>query len=228
MESFDMESQTGADLYFVKYLKKPTVRVKILSSVLSIIVFGCILSEGWRFDHSKKAEVCIIHNSYSTCQLGTTIPILSFTMALLILCGEYYYDQLPSLETKKQFVFSDFIFSGLFAFLFLISFSSLAHQWGLSPEPRGHVGHSNISAAIAFSFFSILSWSVSAGLAYRRLQSGVDTDLETSLLGADQVSGSYSGGAVGGYQDIGGYNEAVAETGQYRQQQSPFTQISDS
>ena len=70
--------------------------------------------------------------------------------------------------------------------------------------------------------------SVSAGLAYRRLQSGVDTDLETSLLGADQVSGSYSGGAVGGYQDIGGYNEAVAETGQYRQQQSPFTQISDS
>ena len=33
MESFDMESQTVADLYFVKYLKKPTVRVKILSSV---------------------------------------------------------------------------------------------------------------------------------------------------------------------------------------------------
>ena len=37
MESFDMESQTVADLYFVKYLKKPTVRVKILSSVSQFI-----------------------------------------------------------------------------------------------------------------------------------------------------------------------------------------------
>ena len=48
--------------------------------------------------------------------------------------------------------------AGLFSILFLVSFANLAHQWGLSKEPRGHYGRSNIGAAIAFSFFSIFIW----------------------------------------------------------------------
>ena len=90
--------------------------------------------------------------------------------------GEFYYEQLPTTANRKQFVTADLVFSGqshfhgvvtfdsqyyilgLFSILFLISFSSLAHQWSLSKEPRGHYGHSNVGAAIAFSFFSIFIW----------------------------------------------------------------------
>ena len=61
-------------------------------------------------------------------------------------------------------------------------------------------------------------------MAVRRLQVGVDTEHE-SLLGASSgypEFGTLPGASVGGYQDIGGYNE----TSQYRpdQVQSPFSQ----
>ena len=48
--------------------------------------------------------------------------------------------------------------AAVFALLFLITFSTLAHQWSLSKEPWGHFGHSNIEASITFSFFSIFVW----------------------------------------------------------------------
>ena len=87
---------------------------------------------------------------------------------------EFYYEQLPTTDYRKQFVAADLVFSGqipkkivitltfttagLFSILFLVSFANLAHQWGLSKEPRGHYGRYNIGAAIAFSFFSIFIW----------------------------------------------------------------------
>ena len=127
------------------------------------------------YNPATQMEECIINNSYSTCQLGTTVAILAFIIAvgrghipcqgypvIIItsgsLIGEYYFDMLPSTDNKKQFVFADLIFSGFFALLYLVSFCSLTHQWRLSPDTRGHYGHHNIGASIAFSFFSVFVW----------------------------------------------------------------------
>ena len=42
-----------------------------------MIIFGSIISEGWRYDRQQEVEVCIINNSYSTCQLATTVGVLA-------------------------------------------------------------------------------------------------------------------------------------------------------
>ena len=143
--------------------------------------------------------------------------------------------------------------AAVFALLFLITFSTLAHQWSLSKEPWGHFGHSNIEASITFSFFSIFVWvrmehshriivtaaylqGLSSALAFRRLQLGVDAELEASLLvGRGPSSYTEFGsmpGTGGGYQDIGGYTGGGPEqprpgggaSSQYRSQhvQPPF------
>jgi len=121
---------------------------------------------------------------------------------------EFYFEQLPTTANRKQVVVADLLFSGLFSILFLVSFSSLAHQWSLSKEPRGHYGRSNIGAAIAFSFFSIFIWALHCAAAFRRLQIGVESDVEESLLpgpGASVRSGYTEFRGAGAYQDIGGY-----------------------
>lgn len=48
--------------------------------VFSIIIFGCITSEGWRYDGHQ--EVCIVNNSYTACQLSAAVGILAFIIAL--------------------------------------------------------------------------------------------------------------------------------------------------
>jgi len=208
MEHLDPDSNPYE--HFIKYIKKPLVILRIFALMFSIIVFGCVTSQGWRWDKHTVSEVCIIHDSYSTCRLGSTVAILAFILSIGILVCEFYFEQLPTTANRKQVVVVDLVFSGLFSILFLVSFSSLAHQWSLSKEPRGHYGRSNIGAAIAFSFFSIFIWSLHCAAAFRRLQVGVESDVEESLLpgpGASVRSGYTEFGArgVGAYQDIGGY-----------------------
>jgi len=231
MESFDTSaSETAPEIHFIKFVKKPAVVTRLIAILFSIIVFGAISSEGWSYDIKDRLEICIINDSYSTCQLGTIVAILAFILAICVLVGEFFYEQLPTTDNRKLFLIGDLIFSGIFAFLFLVSFSRLAHQWSLSQEPRGRYGHSNVGAAIAFSFFSIFVWGFSALIAFRRFQIGPDSGLEESLLGGSSYAefGSMPGsnGIGGGYQDIGGYN---SEPGQYRPQQiqSPFSQPSE-
>ena len=56
------------------------------------------------------------HSSWHYVSIHSNVSSIRLFVSV-ILCGEYYYDQLPSLETKKQFVFSDFIFSGNILFI---------------------------------------------------------------------------------------------------------------
>ena len=58
------------------------MRFSCYLQVFSIIVFGSIISEGWRYDVQEEEEICIINKSYSTCQLATTVGILAFVIAL--------------------------------------------------------------------------------------------------------------------------------------------------
>jgi len=64
------------------FLRKPTVILRLTSVVFSIIIFGSIISEGWRYDAEEQEEVCIINQSYGTCQLATTVGVLAFIIAL--------------------------------------------------------------------------------------------------------------------------------------------------
>ena len=92
--------------------------------------------------------------------------------------------------------------AAVFALLFLITFSTLAHQWSLSKEPWGHFGHSNIEASITFSFFSIFVWVRVELIQYpdyrdRRVFAG-------SLLGPGLQEAAAGGGLGAGGLAAGG------------------------
>jgi len=190
----------------IAFIRKPTVILRVTAIVFSIIIFGCITSEGWRYDGHQ--EVCIVNNSYTACQLPAAVGILAFIIALVILIGEYFSEGMESGVTRKQFDVADLAFSGIFSLLFLITFSSLTNQWSQSREPAGHYGVTNVNAAIAFSFFSVFIWAVCSVLAFRRFQGG-QSELRSGLLGRT-VFGETTGDQSS-YQSIGRYNQ---ETGQ--------------
>jgi len=233
LDDNDSRVENSREEHLENFVKKPIVIIKLISIVCSIIVFAGISSEGWTYHQDKKIEICIINESYSTCQIATTVGILAFVIALCILVGEFYLEQLPSDDNRKQFVMADLVFSAFFSFMFLVSFSTMCSQWGKSQEPRGHYGKDNVQAAIAFSFFSVLSWALSSLMAFRRIQGHFDINAEEGLLSGNQNQSSNGFGAMnhnsgigGGYQDIGGYVGDAEAQFRHQQVQSPFSQQS--
>lgn len=74
------------------------------------------------------------------------------------LVGEYLFEQMSSVKTRKHYVLADLGFSALWAFLFFVGFCYLTSQWGKAADPPGGYGVNNVQAAIVFSFFSIFTW----------------------------------------------------------------------
>jgi len=115
MESFDTSSEASPEQqHFIKFVKKPAVVTRLIAILFSIIVFGAISSEGWSYDPRQGLEICIINGSYSTCQLGTTVAILAFILAICSLTLEYFYERLPTTDNRKLFLIGDLLFSGKF------------------------------------------------------------------------------------------------------------------
>ena len=50
--------------------------------LFSIIVFGSLSSQGWRFSPAAGAEVCIINQTNSICQYATVVAVIAFIAAL--------------------------------------------------------------------------------------------------------------------------------------------------
>jgi Membrane-associating domain len=80
--------------------------------LFAIIVFGCISSQGWRFDNETNKEVCLYNNDSSACNYGTFIGVIAFLAAIIFLVGEFLFEQMSSVKTRKHFVLGDLGFSG--------------------------------------------------------------------------------------------------------------------
>jgi len=190
----------------LSFFKRPTVIIRLSTLLLAIIVFSCISSEGWQFNHKEKKEVCIMNGSSTACNMGNTVAVLAFLSAIGLTVREYWYDQMSSIKSRKHFLWADMGLSGLWAFLYLVVFCVMAHQWSVGEEPPAGYGHSNIRAAIFFSFLSIFLWGASAFLSYQRFKAGFDSAFGG---GIDDEALRNEGQAQGGYQAYqeGGYSE---------------------
>lgn len=128
-----------------------------LFQLFAIIVFGCISSQGWQKDNKgNQEEYCLYNRNSNACNYGVGIGVIAFLASAGFLAGEYLFEQMSSVKTRKHYVLGDLGFSGFWAFLYFVGFCYLSNQWGKSEEPP--VGTSNMQAAIAFSFFSIFTW----------------------------------------------------------------------
>lgn len=89
---------------------------------------GCISAKGWRTAEDGK-EYCVYNNDTNACNYGVGISVIAFVASVAFIAGEYLFEQMSSVKTRKHYVLADMGFSGKYLdlsrslFLFPISFT---------------------------------------------------------------------------------------------------------
>ncbi|XP_046989457.1 synaptogyrin isoform X2 [Schistocerca americana] len=152
--------KAGAPFDPIQFVQRPQVILRAACLLFAIIVFGCISSQGYRFDRETKKDVCLYNEDTNACNYGVGIGVIAFLASIGFLVGEFMFEQMSSVKTRKHYVLADLGFSGLWTFLYFVGFCYLTNQWSQSSTPQGGIGVNDVQAAIAFSFFSIFTWAV--------------------------------------------------------------------
>lgn len=81
--------------------------------LFAIIVFGCISSQGWTVDKDDiNKDVCLYNNDSNACNYGVGIGVIAFLASMGFIAGEYLFEQMSSVKTRKHYVLADLGFSG--------------------------------------------------------------------------------------------------------------------
>nr|CAG4652235.1 EOG090X0FHR [Triops cancriformis] len=208
--------KAGGNVDPVEFIQRPPVILRIASWVFAIIVFGCVASQGWYLDHSgeKPKEKCLYNDDHNACNYAVGIGVIAFLAATGLLVGEFLFQQMSSIKTRKHFVLGDLGFSGFWAFLYFVGFCYLTSQWGYTSSEiaEAKASANNLRAAIAFSFFSIFTWAGSAYFAFQRYRQGADAEFgssfEAGTAGTPNAGGSTTPG-TSGYTSFPGAAEPV-------------------
>ena len=131
----------------------------------AIIVFGCISSSGWYFlqptnllEGLQGKEVCVMNMDSTACHFSTLVGIVAFLASIGFLVGEWFFEQMSSIKTRKHYVIFDMAFSGLWAFFYFVTFIYMCIAWSKTDDVKFDFASSNIYGAIFFAFLSIFGW----------------------------------------------------------------------
>lgn len=72
-----------------------------------MIIFGCMSSKGSRPDPVDGKDRCLLNNDSTACSYGSGIGLLGFLACIGLLGGEYLFEQMSSVKTRKHFVLGD-------------------------------------------------------------------------------------------------------------------------
>lgn len=99
--------------------------------LFSIIVFGCISSQGWRIDADSKQEYCLYNNNPNACNYGIWVGVIGFLASMGFIAGEYFFEQMSSVKTRKHYVLGDLAFSGKICtqFLYVLQYCIILVQY---------------------------------------------------------------------------------------------------
>lgn len=74
-------------------------------------MFGCISSQGWNTNKEGKQE-CLYNGDSNACNYGVGISVIAFLASIGFIAGEYFFEQMSSVKTRKRYVMADMGFSG--------------------------------------------------------------------------------------------------------------------
>ncbi|KAL0992498.1 hypothetical protein UPYG_G00094080 [Umbra pygmaea] len=205
----------GAAFDPVSFIKQPTTLLRVLSWIFSLVVFASILNEGYVNLGSERLH-CVFNKNADACNYGVFCGLVALLLCSFFILLDIKFQQISSVKDRKKAVMLEVGVSGFWTFLWFVSFCFLANQWSRT-DPENlplNQGADAARAAIAFSFFSILTW---AGLTVRAIQKyllGTDMTLFTAdhLDGVTMVT-PYPSDTTGG---------STEPTGTY--QSPPFTE----
>uniref|UniRef100_A0A3B3U3M9 Synaptogyrin 3b n=1 Tax=Poecilia latipinna TaxID=48699 RepID=A0A3B3U3M9_9TELE len=121
--------------------------------VFSIVVFSCIVNEGY-INIGSERLLCVFNKNAHACNYGMTVGVACFLGSICFLILDVYF---PSMRLIEHRCYDDFLWAD---FLWFVGFCFLANQWqATSPDELPLAQGSDAARAIiTFCFFSILSW----------------------------------------------------------------------
>ncbi|XP_018595618.2 synaptogyrin-3-like [Scleropages formosus] len=162
----------------IAFVKQPQTIFRILSWIFSIVVFGSIVNEGYVNSGSERLH-CIFNKNNDACNYGITIGVVAFLACTFFFVLDIHFPQISSVKDRKKAVLLEIGFSGFWTFLWFVGFCFLANQWQrTSPKELPlNQGADAARAAIAFSFFSIITWAALTVRAVQKYMLGTDMTL---------------------------------------------------
>ncbi|KAM4631901.1 synaptogyrin-3 [Discoglossus pictus] len=189
--------RAGGGFEPVEFLKQPQTILRILCWIFSIVVFGSILNEGYINIESPELH-CIYNKNNDACNYGITVGLIAFFACVFFLILDVYFPQISSVKDRKKAVLLDMAFSGFWAFMWFVAFCFLANQWQRTGTHAAvNQGADAARAAIAFSFFSIISWVALSLKALQRYRLGTDMSLFATDQFAPPANAGYPGYPTG-------------------------------
>ncbi|XP_077414750.1 synaptogyrin-3a [Vanacampus margaritifer] len=173
--------RAGSSIDPISFAKQPQTILRALSWIFSLVVFASIVNEGYVNIGSERLY-CVFNKNADACNYGVFVGLVGLLACSFFMLLDYKFSSISSVKDRKKAVMLEIGFSGFWAFLYFVSFCFLANQWSrtTTAELPLNQGADAARAAIAFSFFSIITW---AGLTVRAVQKyllGTDMTLFTS------------------------------------------------
>ena len=125
-------------------------------------MFGCISAGGYD-DYGN----CLFNGHVGACHYGVGIGVIAFLACIAFLAIDLQFETIDNPETRKYVTLGDLGFSAFWCFLWFVGFCYLADMWRRqNKDSFSDTEINNCQAAIAFSFFSIITWVCSDFLFY--------------------------------------------------------------
>ncbi|KAM5306900.1 synaptogyrin-2 isoform 1-T1 [Glossophaga mutica] len=196
-------AKAGGSFDLRRFLTQPQVVARAVCMVFALIVFSCIIGEGYSNTHNSGQQYCVFNRNEDACRYGSAIGVLAFLACAFFFVVDIYFPQISNVTDRKYLVVGDLLFSALWTFLWFVGFCFLTNQWVATKPEDVLVAADSPRAAIAFSFFSIFSWGLLAFLDYQRYKAGVDDFLQNYVDPTPDPStpyASYPGPSADNYQ----------------------------
>ncbi|KAG7237083.1 hypothetical protein INR49_032829 [Caranx melampygus] len=104
----------------VAFFTHPRTVLRLLSWVFSIVVFSCIVNEGY-INIGSERLLCVFNNNADACNYGITIGVACFLASICFMILDVYFPSISSVRDRRRAVLLDLIFSGLASFLWLLA-----------------------------------------------------------------------------------------------------------
>uniref|UniRef100_UPI00398EFDCF synaptogyrin-2-like n=1 Tax=Pristiophorus japonicus TaxID=55135 RepID=UPI00398EFDCF len=165
-------AKAGGAFDLKNFLQQPHTLTRIVSWIFSIVVFGCITSDGYMNLYTSDLK-CIFNENVNACHYGVGIGVIGFLICMAFFALDVYFPQISNANQRKYIVMADLGVSALWTFLWFVGFCFLTNQWAYT-NPVPLIGADSARASIAFSFFSIFSWGLLVCFAFKRYRMGAE------------------------------------------------------
>ncbi|XP_017272154.1 synaptogyrin-3-like [Kryptolebias marmoratus] len=187
--------RAGSTVDPVAFAKQPQTILRVLSWIFSLVLFACIVNEGYVNTGSERLH-CVFNKNTFACRYAEFVGLANLLQCTSFFLLDYKFPSISSVKDRKKIVMLDIGFSAFWTLLYFVSFCFLAIQWSrtkMDDLPLNQ-GVDAARVALAFSFFSIITWAGLTVRAVQRFLLGTDMTLFTAEHAQLSPSGSAGGG----------------------------------